>query len=118
MNEFFDAMDAGSYDWILISVVGIGVVISCFAGRATGRRRARRFYLKQAEAQVLWETRGPDHHATQLAVMNALAAWQDWQHRSPQDLNPDNPGNNRADWDAISLLASLPQEDAGPKLVM
>lgn len=108
---FFDKVDAGSYDPGLV-VVLVGILLITFLWqRSVQRNAARQFYRARDRSQAAWKRHGSHHEATQLAILDALDAWSRWQGRSPEELDPDSPGNRTAEWDAISLIQALPAGD-------
>lgn len=112
MREFFEAVDAGRYDaWI----IGLGMLVA-FVLVLDGlrqRRRRHEFFAAQHTAQESFEKLGPDHIATQMAVMEALNAWCLWRRRRTVPTLAqfaDEPSEE--EWHAISLLQAMPDGTA------
>jgi len=55
--------------------------------RITNRRNREAFFAVQNEAFEAWQRLGSDDVTTQLKVIEALVAWQKWQHRPVPSLD-------------------------------
>jgi hypothetical protein len=110
MREFFDRMDSGAYDGQVLVVLTVLVVGLSLWARASNRRNRGAFFTAQNEALEVSRRLGPDDVVSQLKVLDALVAWQRWQHRSVPSWAEVGDYPSPEERLALTLLDSTPMQ--------